>query len=96
MRLCDVLFHGKARQICRQVMADWEKQGYHLVVDDRHHRYVYKRLKELGLARRRMLVDIKNPKRRRYALVPNKAQLLEICAQVERIVEKKVGWFFKA
>jgi len=43
-----------------------------------------------------MLVDIKNPKRRRYAIVPNKTQILEICAQIERVTEKRVGWFFKA
>lgn len=95
MKLCDLLFRGKSRRICEEIVSDWEKQGYHLVVDDRHYRYVYKRLKELGLARRRILTNIRDFRKRHYALVPSKHQMMEVCAEIERIVEKSVSWFYR-
>lgn len=96
MRLCDLLFHGeKSRAICKEIFQEWEKQGYHLVVDDRHYRYVYKRLKELGLARRKLLTNIHDSRKRHYALVPSKHQMMEVCAEVERIVSKTVSWFYR-
>jgi len=94
LRLCDMLFKGKAREICLEVFHDWEEKGYHLLKDERHHRYVYKRLKQLGLARRKALVNIHDTRKRRFALVPAKNQLLEICAQIERINEVKTSWFY--
>lgn len=95
MRLCDVLFRGKASEICKEIFADWEEKGYHLLKDDRHYRYVYKRLKEAGIARRKLLAYIRDPRKKRYALVPAKNQLLEICAQIERINEVKTSWFYE-
>ncbi len=95
--LCSWLFEGaKTSKICCEVLTDIYEKGYHLVVYDRLHRYVYKKLKEKGLVRRLRLV---NPKRRtraiRWAIIANKTNIYALIKLLERIVEAPSPTFWR-
>ena len=88
-QFCSWIFEGaKTTEACCQVLTDIYRQGYHLVVDKRLHRYIYKKLKEKGLVRRIRLVNPEKKTRAvRWAIVANKTHLYAVIKVLEKIAE---------
>jgi len=92
--LCSWIFVGpKSREICCQVLEDIMERGYHLLVDNRGHRYVYEKLKHRGLVRRRRLVHIEE-KKTRWALVAHKENIYSLIRTLQKIADHPTPWYY--